>query len=40
MKEFWSYWQTQFPNDERAIKKIKKSNKLQEYKDYVTQLMP
>ncbi|MBO6127781.1 MAG: tRNA-dihydrouridine synthase family protein [Pseudobutyrivibrio sp.] len=40
MKEFWSYWQTQFPNDERAIKKIKKSNKLQEYKDYVAQLMP
>ena len=39
MKEFWSYWQIQFPEDEKTIKKIKKSNKLQEYKDYVSKLI-
>ena len=39
MKEFWSYWQIQFPEDEKTIKKIKKTNKLQEYKDYVSKLI-
>ena len=35
MKEFWNYWQPIFSEDEKIIKKIKKSNKLQEYRDWV-----
>jgi len=34
MKEFWGYWEKQFPNSEKQIKKIRKSNKLVEYKSH------
>ncbi|SFN97912.1 tRNA-U20a,U20b-dihydrouridine synthase [Pseudobutyrivibrio sp. JW11] len=39
MKEFWSFWQSNFNNCEKAIKKIRKANKIQEYKDYVALLL-
>ena len=38
MKEFWVYWQTQFEGQEKVIKKIKKSNRLAEYKSIVEML--
>lgn len=39
MKEFWSFWQLNFSDSEKAIKKIKKANRLQEYKDQVLALL-
>ena len=39
MKEFWVYWQKNFPNQEKQIKKLRKSNKLSEYKDYANILL-
>ncbi|MCR4830771.1 MAG: tRNA-dihydrouridine synthase family protein [Pseudobutyrivibrio sp.] len=39
MKEFWAYWQVNFPDQEKTIKKIRKSNKLIEYKDLVTAML-
>lgn len=38
MKEFWAQWQSQF-SDEKLIKKIRKSNRICEYKDYVNALI-
>ncbi len=38
MKEFWVHWQSQFA-DEKAIKKIRQSNRIYEYKDYVNALI-
>ena len=35
MKEFWVYWQNNFPDSEKAVKKIRKSNRIAEYKDLV-----
>lgn len=32
MKEFLSFWETNFPNDAKSIKKIRKSNNIKEYK--------
>lgn len=32
MKEFWGYWQGLFPDSEKEIKKIRKSNRIAEYK--------
>ena len=32
MKEYWSFWANNFPENEREIKKIKKSNSIEEYK--------
>ena len=39
MKEFWVYWQKNFPGQEKQIKKLKKSNKLSEYRDYANILL-
>jgi tRNA-dihydrouridine synthase len=35
MKEFWFYWEPNFPDSEKAIKKIRKSKSLAEYKSNV-----
>ena len=39
MKEFWAYWQVNFPDKEKELKKIRKSNKLFEYKDLITSVL-
>lgn len=39
MKEFWSYWKINFPDKEKTIKKIRKSNRLNEYKSLVSTLI-
>ena len=39
MKELWSYWIRQFPNEEKIFKKIKKSNSLEEYRIAVNHLI-
>lgn len=39
MKEFWVYWQKHFADNEKQIKKLKKSNKISEYKDYANILL-
>ncbi|MCR5416873.1 MAG: tRNA-dihydrouridine synthase family protein [Pseudobutyrivibrio sp.] len=39
MKEFWGFWQNSFPDSEKAIKKIKKSNRICDYKDNVNILI-
>lgn len=39
MKEFWVYWQSQFPDSEKAVKKIRKSNRIAEYKEYVNAII-
>jgi tRNA-dihydrouridine synthase len=39
MKEFWVYWENNYPNEEKLIKKIRKSNKISEYKSSVEALL-
>ena len=39
MKEFWFFWQSNYTDCDKAIKKIRKANKIQEYKDYVALLL-
>ncbi|CBK74845.1 hypothetical protein CIY_21580 [Butyrivibrio fibrisolvens 16/4] len=39
MKEFWVYWENNYPNEEKLIKKIRKSNKISEYKSSVDALL-
>ena len=38
MKEFIAYWERNFPNDTKTIKKIRKSNSIPEYKSNITSL--
>ncbi|MBR1623579.1 MAG: tRNA-dihydrouridine synthase, partial [Pseudobutyrivibrio sp.] len=38
MKEFWTYWQVNFPGSDKLIKKLRKANRLQEYKSFVMAL--
>lgn len=39
MKEFWVYWQKIFPDEEKTIKKIRKSNRISEYSSYANSLL-
>ena len=39
MKEFWVYWESNFPEQEKEIKKIRKSNRLEEYKSQTSILI-
>lgn len=39
MKEFLSFWQGNFPNEEKLIKKLRKANRIIEYRDYMNQLI-
>ena len=39
MKEFLSFWQANFPDEEKLIKKLRKSNRISEYRDYFNQLI-
>ena len=39
MKEFLSFWQTNFHSEEKLIKKIRKANRISEYKEYVNTLI-
>lgn len=39
MKEFLSFWQANFPEEEKLIKKLRKSNRISEYRDYFNQLI-
>lgn len=36
MKEFWSFWEINFPDSSKEIKKLRKSNSLAEYKSLFT----
>lgn len=38
MKEFIAYWERNFPNDTKTIKKIRKSNSINEYKSNISLL--
>ena len=38
MKEFWFYWEQAFPGKEKEIKKLRKSNRIEEYKSYINGL--
>ena len=38
MKEFWGYWEQSFPGKEKEIKKLRKSNHIDEYKSYINSL--
>lgn len=39
MKELWGYWGTQFPNQDKILKKIKKADTLAEYRPLVNSLV-
>jgi tRNA-dihydrouridine synthase len=39
MKELWGYWGRQFPNEEKLLKQIKKSNSVREYMMAVNSLL-
>ena len=39
MKEFLSFWQANFPEEEKLIKKLRKANRISEYRDYMNQLI-
>ena len=39
MKEFLSFWQINFPDEEKLIKKLRKANRISEYRDYFNQLI-
>lgn len=39
MKEFWVYWEKNYPNDEKLIKKIRKSNRISEYKSLTESML-
>ena len=39
MKEFWGFWQNNFKGDEKSIKKIKKANRVEEYKALIDVLL-
>lgn len=39
MKEFWVYWACNFPEQDKIIKKIRKSNRIEEYKSYMSSLI-
>ena len=39
LKEFWGYWQQPFAGQEKTIKKIRKSNKISEYKALFEELV-
>ena len=39
MKEFLSFWQVNFPGEDKLIKKLRKSNRINEYKEYVNTLI-
>ncbi|MCR5581084.1 MAG: tRNA-dihydrouridine synthase family protein [Pseudobutyrivibrio sp.] len=39
MKEFWGYWSNLFPDYDKDIKKIRKSNRINEYKANVQSLL-
>jgi tRNA-dihydrouridine synthase len=39
MKELWGYWIRQFPNEEKSLKQIKKSNSIREYQVAVDRLL-
>ena len=38
MKEFIAYWERNFPNDTKTIKKIRKANSIPEYKSNISLL--
>jgi tRNA-dihydrouridine synthase len=39
MKELWSYWIKQFPQEEKAFKQIKKCNSCKEYEIIVKNML-
>lgn len=39
MKEFLSFWQANFLEEEKLIKKLRKANRISEYRDYMNQLI-
>ena len=39
IKEFWSFWEVNFPEDGKTIKKMRKAKSLAEYKSYLNSLL-